>query len=258
MFLFFKKHKFSNFTFFIIILYLFIFTLSNELLYSQQRDRFVFTQLKYSGDWDPYPYVYYDILNFLTLTTSIKALPERRIVTLNDKLLFSSPFIIMLNNGKFNGFNNEEKILLVKFLYNGGTIFIEDSSGIKYSEFDIKIKKELEEIFPDKKLQKLPKLHPVFKSFYLLKGINGRKIVNNYLEGIEIQGRTAIIYSQNDIFGAWVRDKFGNYVYECIPGGQQQRFEAQKLTLNLIVFSLTGTYKSDFIHQLFIEEKLKR
>ena len=67
-----------------------------------------------------------------------------------------------------------------------------------------------------------------------------------------------MIYSQNDIFGAWARDKFGNYFFECFPGGENQRFESQKLTINLIVFSLTGTYKTDVIHRPFIEEKLRR
>ena len=40
------------------------------------------------------------------------------------------------------------------------------------------------------------------------------------------------------------------------PGGEAQRWESIKLTLNVIYFSLTGTYKKDAIHQPFIEMKL--
>lgn len=226
--------------------------------YSTQRDRFVFTQLRYNGDWDPYPNIFRDIIGFLTYTTSIVAIEDRRIVDLQDKELFSSPMIILLNNGKFAGFSSDEREKLKQFITSGGTIFIEDSSGNKISEFDKKIREELRILFPDKKLKKIPTEHALYRSFYLLRGIAGRYITNNYLECIDIGNRTAVIYSQNDIFGAWARDRFGNYFFECLPGGEKQRFEAQKLTINLIVFSLTGTYKTDAIHRPFIERKLQR
>ncbi|MDI6641625.1 MAG: DUF4159 domain-containing protein [Elusimicrobiota bacterium] len=232
-----------------------------SLPYCSQRDRFVFTQLQYDGDWDPYPNVFHDVLSFLTLTTSIVTYHERRIVNFQDELqenLFSSPFVIMLNNGKFPGFSNTDREKFKRYITSGGVIFIEDSSGSRFSEFDKKIRREIEIIFPDKKLTKIPLEHALYRSFYLLRGISGRYIINNYLECIDIANRTAIIYSQNDIFGAWARDKFGNYFFECLPGGEKQRFEAQKLTINLIVFSLTGTYKTDKVHKPFIEEKLRR
>ncbi|OGS21835.1 MAG: hypothetical protein A3J83_01915 [Elusimicrobia bacterium RIFOXYA2_FULL_40_6] len=225
---------------------------------SSQTNRLVFTQLEYNGECDPYPSEYPDILNFLTLTTSIDVLPERRVIKLNDGLLFSSSLLIMLNSGKFNGFSQTERETLKKYINGGGILFIEDSTGGKYSDFDRKIRKELEYIFPDKRLSKLSKEHALFRAFYLLRGIAGRYITNNYLEGIDVSGRTAVIYSQNDMFGAWVRDRFGNYFLECIPGGENQRFEAQKLTINLLVYSVAGTYKNDFIHKKFIEEKLRR
>ncbi|OGS24483.1 MAG: hypothetical protein A2297_00740 [Elusimicrobia bacterium RIFOXYB2_FULL_48_7] len=225
---------------------------------ASQVNRLVFTQLQYDGAWDPYPGEYPDILNFLALTTSIEPAAERRVVKISDDLLFSSPLILMLNNGRFSGFSQSEREILRRFLSGGGILFIEDSTGGKFTDFDRKIRKELELILPDKRLAKLSKEHAVLRSFYLLRGVAGRYITNNYLEGIEISGRTAVIYSQNDIFGAWVRDRFGNYFLECVPGGENQRFEAQKLTINLFVFSAAGTYKNDFIHKKFIEEKLRR
>jgi hypothetical protein len=223
-----------------------------------QRDRLVFTQLKYSGDWDPYPAAWPEILSYLTLTTSIKALPERRVVSAGDELLFYSPFVIMLNYGRFDGFDKTEKERLKKFIEFGGTLFIEDSSAVKTSRFDAAVRRELSQMFPGKKLDRLPRDHPLLRSFYLLRGIAGRQITNNYVEGMEIGGRTAVIYSQNDFFGTWARDRFGNFFYDCIPGGESQRFESLKFTINLLMFSVTGTYKSDFIHKPFIEEKLKR
>jgi len=226
--------------------------------YASQRDRFVFTQLQYDGLWDPYPEIHTEILNFLTLTTSIVSIPERRVVKATDRELFSFHFVVMLNGGTFNGFKQQEIEMLRRFLNGGGILFIDDNSGITNSEFDRKIRREFEKIFPDKEFTKVPVDHALYKSFYLLRNIAGRNLNKNYLEEIKIDGRTAVIYSQNDIFGAWAKDKFGNYFYECIPGGEEQRFEAQKLTLNIIVFPLTGTYKTDVIHKPFIEQKLGR
>ncbi|MFN3966443.1 MAG: DUF4159 domain-containing protein [Endomicrobiia bacterium] len=237
---------------------IFIFLIFSIFADASQRDRFVFTQLQYDGLWDPYPEIYSEILNFLTLTTSIVSLPERRIVKATDKELFSFHFVFMLNGGTFNGFKESEREALRKFLNGGGILFIDDNSGIINSDFDRKIRKEMKIIFPNKEFTKIPFEHAIYKSFYLLRGIAGRNLNKNYLEEINIDGRTAVIYSQNDILGAWARDRFGNYFYECIPGGEEQRFEAQKLTLNIIVFSLTGTYKTDIIHRPFIEEKLRR
>jgi hypothetical protein len=56
--------------------------------------------------------------------------------------------------------------------------------------------------------------------------------------------------------GAWIKDNLGQYVYSCEPGGEAQRWESFKLALNVVYFSLTGTYKKDAIHQPFIEKKL--
>ena len=227
-------------------------------LLALQGNRFVFTQLKYDGKWDPYPETWQDILEFMSTTTSLKSEPGRRVISADDDELFSSPFIVILGNGDFPGFNDDERLRLRRYLSNGGMIFAENSSGIMSGDFDTSFRKELTKIFPEKKLSKLPPEHPVYRSFYLLRGVGGRRLTNNFLEGIDIAGRTALIYSQNDLVGAWAKDRLGNYLWECTPGGENQRFEAQKLTQNIIMYSVTGTYKSYAIHQPFIEMKLRK
>lgn len=226
---------------------------------AEQRDRFVYTQLKYSGNWDPYPEVHREILRFLHLTTSIKTLPQRRVVNLDDELLFSSPFLIILGKDNFPSLSEKEVETLRRFIKGGGIILIDDGSGERRNNFDKAIRREFARILPDIEWVKLPKEeHPVFRSFYLLPQTSGKRIVNNYLEGLNISGRTAVIYSQNDLFAAWVKDRLGNYLYPCIPGGETQRLEATKLTANIFLYALTGTYKTDYIHQPFIKEKMRR
>ena len=63
-------------------------------------------------------------------------------------------------------------------------------------------------------------------------------------------------FPEDDIHGAWVRAPAGGWLFPCEPGGEVQRDEAHKLLVNIIMFSLTGTYKTDAIHQEFIKRKL--
>lgn len=120
----------------------------------------------------------------------------------------------------------------------------------------------MKELYPEQPLSKLSTDHAVFRSFFLLRGVAGRRVSEKYLEGVSLggqnggEGRTAVIYSPNDVMGAWVKDNLGQYVYSCEPGGEPQRWESFKLMLNIVYFSLTGTYKKDAIHQPFIERKL--
>lgn len=222
-----------------------------------QQDHFVYAQLRYEGNWDPYPETWQDIVEFLVTTTSIRPEPSRRVVQLTDPSLFSLPFIVILGGDGFPRLDEGERKILRRYLANGGLIFAEDSSGRRNSGFDASFRSEMAQLFPETTLKKLPAGHPLYRSYYLLRKVGGRRLCNNYLEGIDLGGRTVIVYSQNDLIGAWAKDRFGNYLWECTPGGQDQRFEAQKLTLNLIMYSTTGTYKSDAVHRQYLEMKLK-
>lgn len=222
-----------------------------------QRDRFVYAQLRYAGTWDPYPEVSSDLLAFMEATTSIKPLATRRVLEIQDAELFSSPFLVVLGRDGFPALSTPDRERLRNYLLGGGTLFIEDVSGLKGSRFDRDIRAELIKIFPGQALESVPLSNAVYRSFYLLRGTGGRRIVSKNLEGIERSGRLCVVYSQNDLHGAWARDRLGNHLLECVPGGEPQRIEAKKLLANIIVFSVTGTYKTDVIHQPFIEQKLQ-
>ncbi len=220
-------------------------------------NKFYFAQIRYNGDWDPYPDVYKDILYFLKSTTSIESSPERVVVSLENRDIFNYPFLFLIGKKEFS-FTNKEREYLRKFLLRGGFLFIDNASTEKGIGFDNSIRKELSIILQDYPLKKLEMNHTVFHSFYLLTDIGGRRIIQPYLEGVDIEDRTAIIYSLNDITGIWVKDKLGNYIYNCVPGSEKQRLNGLALFMNIIVYSLTGTYKDDKVHQPFLQQKLRR
>lgn len=223
-------------------------------------DKFVFAQLKYPGNWDPYPQVYSDILDILTLTTSVKVEKERKVIDITSENLKQElakiPFIIILGDSEVKIPTKSIKVLR-DYVLNGGTIFIEDTSELYYSSFDTSIRSIIKTMFPEYKFKKTTSDHVLMKSFYLIRNVTGRVILTPYLEYIEYENRPAIIYSRNNIVACWARDRFGKFIYNCIPGGEQQRFNSQKLFLNIIMYSLCGTYKMDKVHQPFIEQKLR-
>ena len=65
-------------------------------------------------------------------------------------------------------------------------------------------------------------------------------------------GRAAIVYSQNDLGGAWAKDAFGNWAYQCYPGGDTQREHAFRMGINLVMYAMCLDYKTDQVHVPFI------
>lgn len=223
-------------------------------LYAQQGEKFVFTQLKYSGNWDTRPTAWDRISEYLLLSTSVKIIPERRIVETTDKELFWSPVLFITGDTTFPELSDNEIRILKKYILCGGMIFIDDSSGKTGSGFARAIRNTIRKILPENQIEKIPMDNAAYRSFYLLQHVSGRIVTNKFLEGCRIGERYSIIYSQNDLFGAWVKDNLGNYIYPC---SEQQRWEAKKLTINIILYVLTGTYKSDAVHQSAIRAKLR-
>jgi hypothetical protein len=216
---------------------------------------FFFAQLKYrGGDWDPNPLFAEPIIEELEIRTSIDGLKERRILTLSDSDLFFCPFLYMAGKYEFDPFTPAEREVLRRFLTFGGFLFAEDTMGAKGFGFDRSFREEMKQVFPKHDLRKLPTDHSIYQSFYLIGSIGGRQKVSPF-EGVTIDNWTPVIYSQDDLSGAWARDKFGKWVNECVPGGEAQRASAFKLGINIIVYSLTSDYKKDLVHHPFIKKR---
>ena len=217
---------------------------------------FFFTQLKYrGGEWDPNPLFVEAIVEELELRTSIDARKERRVREISDPDLFFCPFLYMAGRYGFDPFTPQEREILGRFLTYGGFLFAEDTVGAEGFGFDQAFRREMQQVLPNHELKRLPPDHAVYQSFYLLGKIGGRQKVKPYLEGITIDNWTPVIYSQNDLSGAWSRDRYGKWVNACVPGGAIQRKSAFKTGINIIVYALTSDYKRDLIHHPFIKRR---
>lgn len=221
-------------------------------------DRFVWTQLRLGPQWDPYPTAPQEALEMLSTITSVLTAPERRVIDLSDKLLFFSPVIVLAGREAPPPLGEEEAKNLRAYLSAGGLLWIEDVSGAAASSFDRWVRRELPRALPESELAPLGADHVIFKTFFLIKGPPvGRVFVAPSLEGVTWGGRTAVVYSRNDLLGVWPRDALGKPLLACSPGGEPQRHAARKLALNILMYGLTGNYKADAVHQPYIMQKMR-
>ena len=106
----------------------------------------------------------------------------------------------------------------------------------------------------------MPPDHVLTKSFYLMHEFPGRW--NNgqvWVEPSEDRvndGVSTVIVGANDWAGAWAVDADGHPEFACVPGGEQQREMAYRFGVNLVMYVLTGNYKSDQVHVPAILERL--
>jgi hypothetical protein len=106
----------------------------------------------------------------------------------------------------------------------------------------------------------IPPDHVLTKSFYLLHEFPGRWNVGTlWVEPVDDHvndGVSSVIVGANDWAGAWAVDKDGQPLYAVVPGGEEQREMALRFGINLVMYVLTGNYKSDQVHVPAILERL--
>jgi hypothetical protein len=106
----------------------------------------------------------------------------------------------------------------------------------------------------------IPPDHVLTKSFYLLHEFPGRwnsgQVWAEPAEDRVNDGVSSVIVGGNDWAGAWAIDSDGHPEFAVVPGGEQQREMAYRFGVNLVMYVLTGNYKSDQVHVPAILERL--
>ena len=119
-------------------------------------------------------------------------------------------------------------------------------------------------------LEPVPDDHVLTRSFYLLNVFPGR-----YLEGklwVESSKRdettrserptrqgdgvSSIMITSNDLAGAWAVESTGTPSLPIVPPNPTQRVYAYRTGVNIVMYTLTGNYKSDQVHIPALLERL--
>lgn len=184
--------------------------------------------------------------------TSVDVALEPATLELRDKRLFAHPLLYIGGDRAFPALASQDINALRRHLVFGGLLVIDSAESRLGGGFDQSARRLVSRLFGDGQLHKVKPSHTVFKSFYLLRRPVGRVATVPYLEGVERDGRLVVVYSHNDLGGAWARDNFGQWEHGVHPGGARQRELAFRWGVNLVMYALCVDYKADQVHIPFI------
>ncbi|MDO1582299.1 DUF4159 domain-containing protein [Rhizobium oryzicola] len=118
-------------------------------------------------------------------------------------------------------------------------------------------------------LEPVPQDHVLTRSFFLLSSFPGRYAgsplwVESRQESQRQTGRmsssgdgvTPIMITGNDFAGAWAIDPAGSPILPTVPPDETQREYAYRAGVNIMMYMLTGNYKSDQVHVPALLERL--
>lgn len=113
-------------------------------------------------------------------------------------------------------------------------------------------------------IEPVPDDHVLTKSFYLMHNFPGRwdggQLWVEAATGSDASrandGVSTLVVGSNDYAAAWARDASGRPIYPVSPGGERQREMADRFGVNLVMYALTGNYKSDQVHVPALLERL--
>ncbi|MBF0130683.1 MAG: DUF4159 domain-containing protein, partial [Alphaproteobacteria bacterium] len=144
------------------------------------------------------------------------------------------------------------------YLRHGGMIVFDTRDSAAGSDS----LRELARVVDIPPLTRIPSDHVLGRSFYLLRDFSGRVAGGEVWVAADPEGNdgvSPVIVVGNDLAGAWARGEGGGKpLFPVIPGGEMQRESAYRLGVNLVMYALTGNYKSDQVHLPAIMERLSR
>jgi len=145
-----------------------------------------------------------------------------------------------------------------KYLRNGGTILFDTRSV--GGTADISSLRDLARGLDIPPLVPVPPDHVLTRAFYLISEFPGRWSggtlwVERAGERVN-DGVSPVIAGGNDWAAAWAMDDAQRPIYPVVPGGERQREMAYRFGINLVMYTLTGNYKSDQVHIPAIMKRL--
>ena len=209
-------------------------------------------QIQLGSGWNPRPSAIRRLMWEVDKRTSIDVKIDPAEVHLSDADLHKRPFLYLAGDREFPAPSEDDITRLRHHLQFGGFLLSDAAEGRPSGRFDASVRALAKRVFPKSQMAPIPTEHVIYKSFYLLRNAPGRVIATDKLEGVIHDGRLVLVHSQNDLGGAWARDNFGQWDFDCFPGGESQRDMAFRVGINIVMYAMCLDYKEDQVHVPFI------
>ena len=173
--------------------------------------RFTFATVQYeSGDWDSAPLLAANVIDAVARYTSIDVAPSGAIVPLSSAALLRYPLAFLTGHLPVR-FTAAERAMLRKYCGRGGLLFVDDHNHDVDGVFHKTCTEELTQALGV--LTPIPGTHPLYRAFFTFRDgppttsheLNGwgDNLVHDHLQGIERNGRLAVVYSNKDYSSEW-------------------------------------------------------
>jgi hypothetical protein len=201
-----------------------------------ERGALTIGQIKHSGQWKPHRLDVPNLMAKLKSQAGVTVAVDPEPVDLSSTDLYSYPILYM--TGHFGTtFTEIEAANLARFLQKGGTLIAEACCG--RTEFDDSFRRLAGKLFEGKNLVRLPLENELFKKPFDIRTVDFRTsaqkrypgVTSPPLEGLEIDGRVALIYSPVS-FGCGLD---GHPCHSCVGYTPESSFN---IAVNLIIYSL--------------------
>jgi hypothetical protein len=203
----------------------------------QTRDELVIAQIRHGGDWDPTPHALPNLMKYIQSNTTLNVQFKRVVVEPANVDIFKHPVLYLTGLRGFR-FSKEEVSRLRSYLAGGGVLIADAAAGRK--AFDAAFRREIQRVVPAGRLEVLDLASGVYQMPFRIRAVTYSALVKAQqpqlnaptLEGIEIDGQIAVIYSSLSLSNGW--EQLG-FAYNRGYGDR----DAVRLGVNIIAYALT-------------------
>jgi hypothetical protein len=201
-------------------------------------DKVALVQVVYDGVWKTRHAGLSILLQTFNRKTEVPVKYTIRETRLTDPSIFNAP-ILYLTGHEYFALRKSEAEALKQYLESGGFLFAEACCGRK--GFDLSFRQLMGALFPGSPLKLVPAGSPVFRSPNDVQRIGitpvlqqdlGQPVIAPRLEGLDVNGHCAVIYSPFGMAGGWEMSQ-SPYAKGYDDVG------SQRLGQNILMYSVT-------------------
>lgn len=168
-----------------------------------------------------------EFLSTVASETSINTSRKFKAVKLGEREVFRFPFAVMTGEGSFS-LTEEERKNLKSYLEKGG--FLLASAGCSSKEWGDSFTREIQTIFPGRKLEEIELNHSIFRTIFEVPRLDTKQ-VDAKLYGLSFGSKIVIVYSPDGLNDTAT-------MHGCCCCGGNEVKNSQKVNANILVYAL--------------------